>query len=262
MFFKKKGLPEVGETVLCTVKRITPHCAFVSIDEYDNKEAMLHISEVSTKWVKSIRDFVTENKKVVCKVLKKDEEKGYVDVSLKRVSHAEAQSKINEIKTEMRMEKLIEVIAKKLGETPAKGLTEIGSKIIEQYETLAEFYTTVRTDLSVIDNLDIAEKWKNELNSQIAEQLRTQQVSLKKTLVISSIASDGISCIKTFAQKLKEFGKSKNIDVIIRYMSSPKYMLEIKIQDYKSGESFLKKLFEHAEPLAKKNSIEFSVVED
>lgn len=262
MFFKKKGLPEVGETVLCTVKRITPHGAFVSIDEYDNKEAMLHISEVSTKWVKNIRDFITENKKVVCKVLQKNEEKGYVDVSLKRVSHAEAQNKMNEIKTEMRVEKLIEVIAKKIGEDPKKALSQIGSKIIEQYDTLSEFYTTVRSDLSVIDKLDINDKWKNELNSQIAEQLKTQQVSIKKTLMISSIAPDGISRIKAFAQKLKEFGKSKSIDVAIKYLSSPKYMLDIKVQDYKTGESFLKKLFEQAETMAKKSSVEFSVKEE
>jgi translation initiation factor 2 subunit 1 len=262
MFFKKKGLPEVGETVLCTVKRITPHGAFVSIDEYDNKEAMLHISEVSTKWVKNIREFVTENKKVVCKVLQKNEEKGYVDVSLKRVSHAEAQAKMNEIKTEMRIEKLIEVVAKKIGEDPKKALDQIGSRIVEQYETLSDFYTEVRNDLSVIDKLDINEKWKHELNAQIAEQIKTQQVSIKKALMISSIAPDGIERIKLLAQKMKEFGKSKSVDVIMKYLSSPKYMLEIKVQDYKTGESFLKKLFEQAESLAKKSSIEFSVKED
>jgi len=262
MYFKKKGLPEVGDLVLCTVQRITPHGGFVSLDEYDNKEAMLHISEVSTKWVNNIRDFITENKKVVCKVMQKNDEKGYVDVTLKRVSNGETKQKMNDIKTEIRMEKLIEIIAKKIGETPDKALNEIGSEIIKEYESLAEFYNAIREDLSLIDELKINEKWKKELNAQISEQIKTQQVSIKKELTISSNASDGILKIKSFAQKLNDFAKDKDANLEIKYLSSPKYMLELKVVDYKTGESFLKKLFEQAEILAKKNSINFSVMED
>lgn len=260
MFFKKKGLPEVGELVVCTVKRITPHSAFVSLDEYENKEAMLHISEVSTKWVKSITDFISEGKKIVCKVLQKNEEKGYVDVSLKRVSNVEAKRKMDEIKTEIRVEKLIEVIAKKFGQDPKKGLNEIGSKILKQYPSLAEFYTAVREDLSLIDKLDIPEKWASELKEQIAEQLKSQQVLLKRTINVSSVAGDGIIKVKNFLQKLKEIGKGKDVNIEIKYISSPKYLLELKIKDYKSGEAFLKKLFSQAENLAKKSGVEFSVV--
>ena len=48
MFFKREGRPEKGELVICTVKRILPHAAFVYLDEYRNLEAMLHVSEVSS----------------------------------------------------------------------------------------------------------------------------------------------------------------------------------------------------------------------
>lgn len=247
--------------MICTVKRIMPHSAFVSLDEYEGKEAMLHISEVSSKWVKSIRDFISESKKMVCKVLHKNVEKGYVDVSLKRVSNVEAQRKMNDLKTEVRVEKLLEIIAKKLGEDPKKALDNIGPKIIQEYDTLAEFYAAVRADLSLVDELKIPEKWKTELKLQVTEQIKAQRVTLSKDISASSTASDGVDRVKALFRKMAETGKSKGVEMDIKYLSAPKYRLDIVASDYKSGESFLKRLFEQSKAIAEKSSVSFSVAE-
>ena len=37
MFYKKQGIPENGEVVICTVKKILFHSVFVDIDEYRGK---------------------------------------------------------------------------------------------------------------------------------------------------------------------------------------------------------------------------------
>ena len=68
MFYKKQGIPEENEIVICTVKKILPHGVFVSIDEYKDKEGLIHISEISPGRVRNIRDFVEEGKKIVCKI--------------------------------------------------------------------------------------------------------------------------------------------------------------------------------------------------
>ena len=38
MFYKKEGIPEEGEIVICTIKKILPNSIFVNLDEYQNKE--------------------------------------------------------------------------------------------------------------------------------------------------------------------------------------------------------------------------------
>jgi len=86
MFYKKKGLPEEGEYILCTVKKILFHSVFVSLDEYEHKEGMVHISEVSPGRIRNIRDYVKEGKKLICKVLRVKHDRGQVDLSLRRVS--------------------------------------------------------------------------------------------------------------------------------------------------------------------------------
>ena len=72
MYYKKQGLPEENEVILCTVKKILPHSIFVDLDEYENKEGLIHISEISPGRVRNIRDFVKEGKKIGWKVLKLD----------------------------------------------------------------------------------------------------------------------------------------------------------------------------------------------
>src|SRR3990167_8225509 len=113
MLLKKEGFPEEDELVLCTVTKIFHNGVFVDLDEYA-KGGMIHISEVSPGRIRNIRDFVVEGKKVVCKVLRVDGEKGHIDLSLRRVNEGQKKIKINEIKMEQRAEKIIEFAAKKL----------------------------------------------------------------------------------------------------------------------------------------------------
>ena len=114
MLFKKQGFPEESDLVLCTVTSVQYHSVFVDIDEY-GKSWMIHISEVSPGRIRNIRDFVKEGKKIVCKVLRINEEKGYIDLSLRRVNESEKRRKIDDIKKEQNAEKIIEIAAKKIG---------------------------------------------------------------------------------------------------------------------------------------------------
>ena len=261
MYFKKEGLPDLDELIICKIVRITPHSAFVSMEEYGGKEAMLHISEGSSKWVKNIRDFISENKLVVCKILNKDEQKGYIDVSLKRVTAGERQRKMNELKADMRIEKLLEVVGRKLGDKPKETVLRIGKKIIEKYGTLYDFFTTVKEKgIELIDELDIDAKYKTELKTQIAEQLKTQKVKLQKQITLQSLANDGVIRLNMIFKKIEELAKDKKVELTIRYISAPKYLLELRVDDYKKGENLFKEIFTQLTSLSKKNDLSFTEI--
>ena len=93
MVYKKSEIPEENEIVICTVKKILPHSVFLTLDEYDKKEAMLHISEVAPGRIRNMRDFVLEGKVIVCKILRIHKDKEHIDVSLRRVSLAQRKKK-------------------------------------------------------------------------------------------------------------------------------------------------------------------------
>ena len=86
MLLKKRGYPPEDSLVLVTVTKVNPNSVFVTLDYYENRPGLIHISEISPGRIRNIRDFVIEGKKVVCKVLKIDQTKGHIDLSLRRVT--------------------------------------------------------------------------------------------------------------------------------------------------------------------------------
>src|SRR5271157_185478 len=96
------NVPKVGEHVIATVSKVARFGAYCKLLEYDNLEVFLPIREVSSGWIKNIREHVHEGQKVVCSVLFYDKEKGTIDVSLKRVTQSQAKEKLRAYNLEKR----------------------------------------------------------------------------------------------------------------------------------------------------------------
>jgi len=256
MFFKKKGLPKVGELVICTVTKILPHAAFVSLDDYERLDAMLHVSEVSSRWVRNIKDYVSEGKKIVCKILQIDEVKQHVDVSLKRVTNAEKTNKLNEEKIGIKVEKLIEVIAKKLNTEPAKALSTVGKSLIDYFESLADFYDLAKKEgIGIIDEVEIPAEWKKELKQAVQELLDAMKVNIQKEFELCSFEPDGINRIKNVFTELDGVANEKGVKVNLSYISSPHYKLNFTAKNYKEGDLFLQELINKLGAIASKNKV-------
>ena len=261
MYFKKEGKPEVGELVLCTVKKILPHAAFVYLDEYNHLEAMLHVSEISSRWVKNIKDYISQGKKIVCKVLEV-KPNGHIDVSLKRVTNAETKRKLNEVKAEQRMEKLIEAIARRIKVEPKEGLEKVGRVLVNEFGSLADFYSEVRSEgTEVINELDLPDKWKKELYEQISEQLKSQFVNMCRQIKVSSFEGDAVKRIRKVFEKMYNLAKKENeISIEVRHITSPKYLFEITAKNYKVGEAFINKLGKEISKFASKQNVNFEII--
>ena len=99
MLYTKDGFPEINEIVKCSVTKIYGNTTFVQVDEYE-KEGVLTISEIAPGRIRNLRDHVTENKTIVCKVLRVDEKGKRIDVSLRRVPVPVMREKLEQIKKE------------------------------------------------------------------------------------------------------------------------------------------------------------------
>ena len=58
---------KVGDIVLGTVSGIQPYGAFIKLD--NNEQGLIHISEISSYFVKNITQFVTVGQKIKIKVV-------------------------------------------------------------------------------------------------------------------------------------------------------------------------------------------------
>ena len=242
MLFKKQGFPEEGDLVLCTVTNVQFHSVFVDIEEY-GKGGMIHISEVSPGRIRNIRDFVREGKKVVCKVLRINQEKGYIDLSLRRVNESEKKRKIEDTKKEQNAEKIIEIAAGKIGIQTESLYKEVSEKITKNYSSLHEFFEDVIKNESILEEAIPDKKYLKIIGDTIKQRIKPSEVEIKGKLKISTFAPDGIDVIKEALKRAENAGNGK---ISINYLGSGLYRFMVKAPDYKEAEKLMKNATESA----------------
>ena len=236
MFYKKQNYPERDEIVICTVKKILPSSIFVDLDEY-GKEAMIHISEIAPGRIRNIRDYVKENKKIVCKILNVDKAKGYIDLSLRRVNQAQRISKNKEYKQEQKAERILEDIAKKLDMDLKTIYEKAGYSIINAYGNLTPFFYDIVNDKVDFKKLNIPNNIANTLSEIVKDKIKPIEVNIAGIIKLESDASDGIDLIKKTLEHINNINKNA---IKITYVGAPRYRIVIRAKDYKTAESILK----------------------
>src|SRR3984957_12828300 len=93
--------PTADDLVIVQVKNVAEMGAYVSLLEYNNIEGMILLSELSRRRIRSINKLIRVGRIEVVVCLRVDKEKGYIDLSKRRVSPediAKAEEKFNKSK--------------------------------------------------------------------------------------------------------------------------------------------------------------------
>jgi len=236
MLLKKKGFPEENELVMCTVTKVQFHSVFANLDEY-GKGGMIHISEVSPGRIRNIRDFVKEGKKVVCKILRINTEKGHIDLSLRRVTETQKRNKVDGIKQEQKAEKILEFVSKDLKLDVNKLFEDITANVLKKYESLYEFFQNVVTDSNAIKDAGLDEKTAKKLEEAIKVRIKEVSVKSEGKLKLTSYASNGIDIVK---EALKKAVETREENISIKYLGAGTYSFIVIAKDYKEAEKLLK----------------------
>lgn len=243
----KRDLPETGDLVVVTIKEVKNFGANVKLDEYPGREGFIHIAEVATGWVKHIRDHLREGQRTVCKVLNVDRERGYIDLSLKRVNDHQKREKISQWKNEQKSSKLLELAADQLGKTVQQCEDEFASYLREKYANLYEAFEEAAVEEDWLP--EMKGQWK-EIFIQIAkENVVPPYVQIGGYLESYSLAPDGVDRIRD------SLGAGSDEGVVIQYAGAPKYRITVRDNDYKSAEEKLRKTIQSIMDSSKKNSV-------
>jgi translation initiation factor 2 subunit 1 len=246
MSVKKAEWPEAGDLVIASIEKVTNYGAYVFLDEY-GKEGLLHISEVSSGWVRNIRSFIREGQKTVLKVLRVDAEKGHVDLSLRRVTKRERREKILAWKKDRKAEGLLRSVAEKLN-VPVEEVNEKAGALIE--EKFGELYKglekTAREGPEVLLELGVPKNLAVAIAEIVKEKIKLPLVKIKGTLELQSAKPDGVVQIRKALLSAQQIEKPSGTKVRVYVVAPPKYCIEVSAEDYKKAERVLEKATETA----------------
>ena len=144
----------------------------IKIEEYKGKSGMIHISEISPGRIRNIHDYVRVGKKIICKVLQINHERGNIDLSLRRVSEGQKREKAEQIKRQQKVQKIVEFVADKLKEDPKKLYMEIEKQVSDEYEELHDFFEEYVADESAIKKLKLPAKTLELLCTTIKQRIK------------------------------------------------------------------------------------------
>ena len=228
-------MPEQGEIVLATVTKVMDHGAYVTLDEYDNLQGFLHVSEIAPGWIRSVNRFVKNGEKKVLLVKKVNPQRGDIDLSLKQVSKDQKKQKLKEVKKFEKGKTLLQNVQEK-AKLSDKDIEKLEDSIYSKYDSVYDAFIEIgRNGIDSVKELKIPKKTATVIE-EICSKIKLPSVEIRGIMEITNSKSDGIEIIKKVL--VDELKKDSTID--ITYLGAPKYRLSITSEDFKSAEKSLK----------------------
>jgi translation initiation factor 2 subunit 1 len=228
------------------VTKVTDYGAYVTLDEYKNKEGLIHISEISSTWVRNIRNYVREGQKLVLKVLRINAEKGQVDLSLRRVTGREKAETLLEWKKHKKAEAILNSAIEKLALDPAS-VENLYKTILEKYGSHYDaLQEAVEEGEETFTKLGIDSNWAKVLTEVARSKIKTERAGLKAVVELTCSKPDGIELIRKSLQNAKKAKKPRGTTVRVYAVGAPKYRVEVTAKDYSEAENVLKQVVDEA----------------
>lgn len=255
--------PEVDQAVMIQVKSMADSGAYVSLLEYNNIEGMILFSELSRRRIRSISSLIKVGRTEPVMVLRVDKEKGYIDLSKRRVSEEDIQA----CEERYNKSKLVHSIMRHVAETMGIDLEDlyihVGWPLYRKYGHAFEAFKLIVNDPdSILNPLTrevkevgpdgeevtkvvpaLTEEVKDALVKNIRRRMTPQPLKIRADIEMKCFQFDGVIHIKEAMRKAEAAG-NKDCPVKIKLVAPPIYVLNTQTLDKEQGITVLSKAIE------------------
>ncbi|KAL7467842.1 hypothetical protein ACHAXS_012115 [Conticribra weissflogii] len=235
--FYKAKYPEIESLVMVNVRVIADMGAYVSLLEYNNIEGLILLSELSRRRIRSINKLIRVGRNEVAMVLRVDKEKGYIDLSKRRVSPedvAACEDKFNKAKA-------VHGVLRHLAERRKFLLEDLYERIAwPLYEKYGHAYDAFKIALADESAPDVPPDVIEELKLYIRRRLAPQPIKIRADVEVSCFTYDGIDAIREALFAGMAVG-TENSPIKIRLIAPPIYVLSTMTLEKEAGIALLQK---------------------
>ncbi|KAF0437822.1 translation initiation factor eIF2 alpha subunit [Gigaspora margarita] len=233
--------PEVDDLVMVNVRQIAEMGAYVKLMEYDNIEGMILLSELSRRRIRSIQKLIRVGRNEVVVVLRVDKEKGYIDLSKRRVSAedvAKAEEKFNKSKA---VHSIMRHVAEKQNLVLEDLYKQIGWPLYKKYGHAYEAFKLAITEPEkIFEGLEISKEIHDELLNNIKRRLTPQPNKIRTDIEVTCFGYDGIDAIRS-ALRAGEACETGDMSIKVKLVAPPLYVMITNALDKSLGIEMLEK---------------------
>jgi translation initiation factor 2 subunit 1 len=203
---------------------------------------MILLSELSRRRIRSIHKLIRVHRNEVVMVLRVDKEKGYIDLSKRRVSPedvAACEDRFNKAKA---VHGVLRHVAERRKFYLIDLYEKIGWPLYKKYgHAFDAFKLAISDDKNAGDpfeDLDIPADLKEELRTYILRRLAPQPVKIRSDIEVSCFTYEGIDAIREALSAGMAVG-TENSSIKIKLIAPPIYVLSTTTLDKEAGIALL-----------------------
>lgn len=230
--------------VMVNVRSIAEMGAYVTLSEYDNIEGMILLSELSRRRIRSIQKLIRVGRSECVVVLRVDKEKGYIDLSKRRVSAEEAKK----CEEKYNKGKQVNSILRHVAETQKVDIEMLYKasawKLDKKFGGPAKSYDAFRLAITenpaIFDEIELEPDLKAALIDNVRRRLTPQPVKIRSDVEVACYAYEGINAVKE-ALRAGLAVSEEDLQVKINLIAPPLYVVTTVSLDKDKGVEILQK---------------------
>lgn len=188
---------------MVNVRSIAEMGAYVELLEYKDIEGMILLSELSRRRIRSINKLIRVGRTECVVVIRVDKDKGYIDLSKRRVSPEEIVKCEEKYAKAKCVNSILRHVAELLGYESDEQLEELYTKSAwhfdRKYSKTGACYDAFKhcvTNPEVLDECELDDKTKKVLLGNIKRRLTPQSVKIRADIEVACYSYEGVDAVK------------------------------------------------------------------
>ncbi|GFR67092.1 eukaryotic translation initiation factor 2 subunit 1 [Elysia marginata] len=239
--FYKNQFPEVEDVVMVNVRSIAEMGAYVRLLEYNDIEGMILLSELSRRRIRSINKLIRVGRSECVVVIRVDKDKGYIDLSKRRVSPEEVVKCEEKFAKAKAVNSILRHVAELMGYKSNEDLERLYEKTAWFFDTKYnkpgssfEAFKHAVQNPSVLDECDIDEETKKCLHDNICRRLTPQSLKIRADIDVACTYYDGVDAVKRALKKGLELS-TEDMPIKINLIAPPLYVVTTNTLERSEG---------------------------
>ena len=249
--------PSVDDIIVVEVHKMAEMGAYCSLLEYNNMEGMLLFSELQRKRIRSVKRVIREGRREMVQVLRVNQEKGYIDLSKKRVTPEDkpaVEERWNKSKAVHSIMRQVAVVTGRQVKNANGQMSLIPKYTMKQlyelfgWEMAKKFghcYEAFKWAMSNWDEClekfpQIPEDVRKPLYKNIEKRLKPQLVTVRSNIEVTCFTSEGVDAIKR-ALKAGLAESTETLQLSIKLVAPPLFTISVSTLYHEQGKQLVTK---------------------